>query len=687
MTFDFTTTTFSALITFVSAIVAIGYPLFLEHIRLIDERYNSEQLTAHFKRESAFRTYQALLIVSLVLSFIMPFLLNLFNESIWAVLCVVIHTILVLTTIILLLYLFDLMQVYYDPMQLSNRMIEEYRNGEYDLGDEDSLNWMVSLLVYSAQKHRTEQFDVILNFFKEQVHKNAAYAPSKPISSAFDKIMYYEGLDENYSLREKNIITDILLDYRKGYGHEEGYLRVLWKDVQLMLQKGYSHMFYHYWDVNQAYYSFFDHSSTATIYEMANIEKYKIFQYMIGANVVAHHQNELLEYMVRRESLYEYVSIFPNKKIEDIIDDYIIMRGYGEHVSGVVEECENLVKPVEDYEFYLRSAYLCKFVALLIIQTADNEKSLEVKKYIKELSLEELYKYKDHLIELLKEIKKWLEVTPQKLKAIIKLDSEDKYSEGLSTIGAYVDEINKIITSKQIKQIIEDRNKEALTREFIRIELEITANYDDIFKTDSPKEKRGKGNNWLCTYDISKIDLNGKVNKPDIAKEIVTSLYRSILYDYLHYIKALSKQSRVVQTINEDELFKKLDEMDLNSESIILSVGVPLEKFSNHNEDRSITTFQERYSGTRLYTFSPIFGFYGLFIFRKSDIPKIRFVEAEESYLQLHGRMEQIPSTQYSYTNLYTISKLSSPVLKYYKRTQIEQVDDIHFETIKVERK
>ena len=64
--FNFTDTTYSGLLSILSALFGIAYPLVISCIEKIDQKYQSTLLTARFKNERIFKTFKYLLIINLI---------------------------------------------------------------------------------------------------------------------------------------------------------------------------------------------------------------------------------------------------------------------------------------------------------------------------------------------------------------------------------------------------------------------------------------------------------------------------------------------------------------------------------------------------------------------------------------------------------------------------------------------
>lgn len=120
--FDFYNYNFSSLISILAALLGVAFPLILQCIQKVDEQYGSTRLSAHFKREPAYHCYFFLLVIGVCSSVLMPFLMFWLKAKATLVILETIHTLLVFSLSINFIYLFTIIQEYYDPEKLFQRI-------------------------------------------------------------------------------------------------------------------------------------------------------------------------------------------------------------------------------------------------------------------------------------------------------------------------------------------------------------------------------------------------------------------------------------------------------------------------------------------------------------------------------------------------------------------------------------
>lgn len=80
MPFDFSDYTYSGLIGIFSAIIGMCYPLMLQAINGIDEKYRVARFVDLFKQEKVYNRFNVFLLLSIGFSVIAPFALFLMNN-------------------------------------------------------------------------------------------------------------------------------------------------------------------------------------------------------------------------------------------------------------------------------------------------------------------------------------------------------------------------------------------------------------------------------------------------------------------------------------------------------------------------------------------------------------------------------------------------------------------------------
>lgn len=110
--FDFTTETFSSLISIFSAVIGLGYPVLLQSIQRIDEQYCSVRLAYRFQQEISFKFFQFILFSNIIISILSPFVIYLLPVD-FSNYVVSVQTVFILALLLCSFNLFNIIRIYY----------------------------------------------------------------------------------------------------------------------------------------------------------------------------------------------------------------------------------------------------------------------------------------------------------------------------------------------------------------------------------------------------------------------------------------------------------------------------------------------------------------------------------------------------------------------------------------------
>lgn len=148
--FDFTNYTYSGLLSLVSAVFGISYPLILDAISNIDNKYETTILTQYFLKEKRYRIFKGLLIINLVMAVTIPFTLSVFT---FPHALLVSQTAAVILLIVASFFLYELIIAYQQPDKLFKLLSDDLlakKNSIFELNelflflskkDNDNLFW------------------------------------------------------------------------------------------------------------------------------------------------------------------------------------------------------------------------------------------------------------------------------------------------------------------------------------------------------------------------------------------------------------------------------------------------------------------------------------------------------------------------------------------------------------------
>lgn len=302
MALDFTNYTFSGLIALLAAILGIGYPLFLESIRKIDEQYKSTRLSARFQTESVFRRYKVVLVITIVISFCAPFLMLLFPFDKMSVVVLTVQALAVLCLIFMMLAVFRVIQEYYNP----NKLIVNFgypSNPDdtirVDNLSPDDLLCLVDLMRYSARRNNREVYEkcksLLVHFINKEesaVDKDDDYNVSQDYYNAFRQIAEYSKDGKNLFFYNDNIASQVFYNFFFKYTIGPKTYESLWRSACIVAEGGSNEWFRQHWTYAVQYYTFrYEHHYR---YDDNNLVLFREQHYMLGVLALVYERYDWL---------------------------------------------------------------------------------------------------------------------------------------------------------------------------------------------------------------------------------------------------------------------------------------------------------------------------------------------------------------------------------------------------------
>lgn len=126
MYFDFFNYTFSSVISLVTAVFGMSYPLLIESIQKINDRYQSYDIKTKFEESVRFKGYNIVLVLSVLIAVIMPFLLMAaYSCKGISYALITIQVVLLFILVFFTLQLVDQIRLYNEPRKLMDLLIAE----------------------------------------------------------------------------------------------------------------------------------------------------------------------------------------------------------------------------------------------------------------------------------------------------------------------------------------------------------------------------------------------------------------------------------------------------------------------------------------------------------------------------------------------------------------------------------
>lgn len=164
MPFDFSDYTYSGLIGIFSAIIGMCYPLMLQAINGIDEKYHVARFVDLFKQEKVYNRFNVFLLLSIGFSIVAPFALFLMNNILWMqVLILTCHTFVVLCLLLHVIGLYHMILIYNTPRLFFEHLIKM---------PNDCLLELIDLAKYAAKNEDSSLYNACIQHVYELLAKD-----------------------------------------------------------------------------------------------------------------------------------------------------------------------------------------------------------------------------------------------------------------------------------------------------------------------------------------------------------------------------------------------------------------------------------------------------------------------------------------------------------------------------------
>lgn len=136
-------------LSMVTALLGLSYPLLIDKVNAISDKYESRSLSKMFQRETAYKLFHALLCFSILEIFLIPYLVLQMGERISSLVFLTIQVVTVFALAASMVVLYYLIMTYYDARKLLLH-IKQLRYSSR------KLMCLQDLMVYASQNERDE---------------------------------------------------------------------------------------------------------------------------------------------------------------------------------------------------------------------------------------------------------------------------------------------------------------------------------------------------------------------------------------------------------------------------------------------------------------------------------------------------------------------------------------------------
>ena len=657
--FDFFDYNFSSLISIFAALMGMAYPLILQAIQRIDEMYNSSKLAAYFQKQWFFLLFSRLLLVSIPVSIVTPFLLYYFRDFSWMMILSAAHAIIVFGLAISVFLLFKYILMTTNPSKLFEYL-------EYKLyGSHPPLTEIFQIQKYASNKEDDELFGNITRSIS--VYLNS-YRMNKRDDVAIDVWKMFRELYKQHSIRDnhffssRNLVATYFLSFTERIYITEDEFIYIWQTLDAVLHADNESWVYAYWTSADQYYRFtLDHYAIDNKELKWQQKRFKEQHFMIGA-LLSYNQ----KYVLLKKLMYFSNALPPTYDLVPSSFNIIILQ-----LKSLIEKKEMPIELTKRYlmigapqdvssdGFILSYAY--KYASLLLIRLFTvNDWNIT---YSNPMDLPDISKVKNvedlnaevYMMNRLKHnISSWFE-------------EKDAIKQTIGEGRVVVDDVLNLCDEyiEKCKKQIETLNKlmevDPEKREYLKSHLlSALKDYPLTLPTlnDNNKEEYKKQNfknsiKYQIDKEILKVGTNVNAsNLPDVLIEYLNrQVYKA--YNLLFLIQSSVRNVRIAYK----DIKRVLDVIGVNENFAVLSLGVYLgnyEAIYGKEDDEKFVDMEgyRTYKGCNIYSIPSTQQ--SIVVMQKSDIP---FVKKEE--LEDDDDLDLIDEKEFFYSNINRINDLS----------------------------
>ena len=659
-------------ITLTVSLIGIAYPILLQVISRLDEKYDSENIISLFDKEWEGRSFKIALIVTLLLIVVWSLELKpiLSIEPLDFIIVNSANILVAISAICLGTIFFFYVRkilIYYTPTKFVPYLIEKHKNSVNDYRHFEALS---DILILSIAKHNRNISLTLSEFFYTAFKKERERFSNEPV--VYPDIFYstvYKAIEELAILKEKK---NSPLEYRTAgsiwlLGELQGYevsaktYSWLWRNLLRSIHYNQDDMVMYHWETAHQYYSYsipyiyesYNHSSaTFEVDNKAAIDKrigerqkFIEFHYALGGLLINQEKYDCL----RR--IFSYTNSQPPKyellpeSMTEIFEFYYKVRDPYENRYSWISSTYPFPKQsgIQSDDFVKK--WIASYMALLLLRQytiqpymiymrpLDNprfpQSQTEIKEWIngidffKKLLLEHLNNK-----ELLSKLNldfittDWCtahgKIYPTDFIDNLKTELERLYRVNAETMRLSQEKVNlfKNSTTTIINSSLD--------------ELMVISNSDEMVD--------GEFNKWYVNGRCTFQDKDAFVDHPEIHHmDFDTFLATVISNDIKRGVETtfqLKKSKSYI--LKPQNIFDAIDRLSVDNEFLIIGFNLNIEFYISHLRIRNLTN--DSYNGIDLVLFDGTDKRNGfVYIIKKSDLPKLSTKEILEDIVRKYS--------------------------------------------------
>lgn len=655
MKFDFLYHTYTLTITVFAAVFGMAYPLILQAIERIDQKYTSSVLSTDLRKRWQFKAFNVLIIVCIACVGILAYVLECVDNEWWkygvASAAVFLILLLMIDVVLLVQQIID----YYSPKDLLRMLKKNAKKRDADA--------LLDLAKFAA---KTDDFMLHVNslseiaslFYEEQQKapkdKPVEYSPelydilSKVAKRVGDPTLF----DDRYNYI--GILATVYNHSSEGGLSQDTLLRI-WEMVNRAAKAGNTGWFRDYWTYADQYYRFYKLNGRTPLSDN-NLKEFYRYHVMIGGLLIYFKRYGWLTHIMRfSQSQPGKFELIPGTlgRIFDMVwfVDELNEKPFGLYKKYQYLGLEEGVK-IDD----AIAGYTYQYLALLIIRlwTYNDYNINYADPFILPAADEEFVENNERMINRVEWMKK---------------NVERWYNNGLVTefglsnvpdINVVKSKLDEYIGVLKQKIIEIDEHDEVDEHKAMVIRDEMIVHNANRYCPIPMKVDDEVLDETQFNTTSTPIIVTNRIEKPFITKgskkelgnfggSLVHELNFRMLNEYLRADFSMMPYS-ISYSINQKDLLEAIDKLELPEDYVIVEIGNALELYE-FRDKITVDGDNRMYNGHKILSLGMAGFTNSIWILRGSEVPFIEIVETAFT----GGSYTEIDANNHLYSNIGNI--------------------------------
>lgn len=655
MKFDFLYHTYTLTITVFAAVFGMAYPLILQAIERIDQKYTSSVLSTDLRKRWQFKAFNVLIIVCIACVGILAYVLECFDNEWWKYGVVSAAVFLILLLMIDVVLLVQQIIDYYSPKDLLRMLKKNAKKRDADA--------LLDLAKFAA---KTDDFMLHVNslseiaslFYEEQQKapkdKPVEYSPelydilSKVAKRVGDPTLF----DDRYNYI--GILATVYNHSSEGGLSQDTLLRI-WEMVNRAAKAGNTGWFRDYWTYADQYYRFYKLNGRTPLSDN-NLKEFYRHHVMIGGLLIYFKRYDWLTHIMRfSQSQPGKFELIPGT-LGRIFDMVWLVDELNEKPFGLYKKYQYLGLEEGAKIDDAIAGYTYQYLALLIIRlwTYNDYNINYADPFILPAANEEFVENNERMINRVEWMKK---------------NVERWYNNGLVTefglsnvpdvnvVKSKLDEYIGVLKQKII-EIDEHDEVDEHKAKVIRDEM-IVHNANRYCPIPMKVDDEVLDETQFNTTSTP-IRVTNRIEKPFITKgskkelgnfggSLVHELNFRMLNEYLRADFSMMPYS-ISYSINQKDLLEAIDKLELPEDYVIVEIGNALELYE-FRDKITVDGDNRMYNGHKILSLGMAGFTNSIWILRGSEVPFIEIVETAFT----GGSYTEIDANNHLYSNIDSI--------------------------------